>query len=202
MTSTETIITLFLFSIYLNIYHHLDNFIDCTICVRPFAWTLSRVRGRSTSRLSTPPPRSTSSPSARTCASSKIQPSKPSVMQLRQHLQHPLHLPQDWRRHRLRQKKRFHQGSHCLARVIQVRHQDHLRSQQIFKQGLQPLPQQRRITPPIKKIPDKGHIALDPLKVPAPNKYDTNKYDNLKLSRAPTFTMRRRLPVIDRTMSI
>lgn len=53
-----------------------------------------------------------------------------------------------------------------------------------------------------KKIPDKGHIALDPLKVPGPDKYDTNKYDNLKLSRAPTFTMRRKLPVIDRTMSI
>lgn len=48
---------------------------------------------------------------------------------------------------------------------------------------------------------DRGHIPLDPLKVPAPNHYEPHK-DNLKLSRAPTFSMRRRLPVIDRTMSI
>jgi hypothetical protein len=48
---------------------------------------------------------------------------------------------------------------------------------------------------------DRGHIPLDPLKVPAPNHYEPHK-DNLKLGRAPTFSMRRRLPVIDRTMSI
>lgn len=54
----------------------------------------------------------------------------------------------------------------------------------------------------MQKLPDKGHIPLDPLKVPAPNKYDTNKYDNLKLSKAPTFTMRSRLPSLDKTMSI
>lgn len=48
---------------------------------------------------------------------------------------------------------------------------------------------------------DRGHIPLDPLKVPAPNHYEPQK-DNLKLSKAPTFSMRRKLPVIDRTMSI
>lgn len=40
------------------------------------------------------------------------------------------------------------------------------------------------------------------MKVPAPNKYDTTIYGNLKLSKQPSFTMRRKLPFIDRTMSI
>ena len=52
------------------------------------------------------------------------------------------------------------------------------------------------------RLPDRGHIPLGPLKVPAPNKYDTQKYDNSRLGKAPTFTMRRKLPAIDRTMSI
>ena len=49
----------------------------------------------------------------------------------------------------------------------------------------------------IQKIPDRGHIPLDPLKVPGPT-----KYQNLKANKGLTYTMRKRLPTIDRTMSI
>jgi hypothetical protein len=46
-------------------------------------------------------------------------------------------------------------------------------------------------------LPDKGYIPLDPLKVPGPS-----RYDNLKLNKGATYTMRKKLPMLDRTMSI
>lgn len=42
-----------------------------------------------------------------------------------------------------------------------------------------------------------GYIALDPLKVPSPN-----KYNNMKLDHGNKYTMRSKTKIIDKTMSI
>ena len=49
----------------------------------------------------------------------------------------------------------------------------------------------------IQKLPDKGHIPLDPLKVPGPTRYQT-----MKVNKGATYTMRKKLPNINKTMSI
>ena len=49
----------------------------------------------------------------------------------------------------------------------------------------------------MKKIPDKGHIALDPLRVPGPT-----KYDNMKVDKGFRYTMRSKTRILDKTMSI
>ena len=47
-------------------------------------------------------------------------------------------------------------------------------------------------------IPSRGHIPLEPLKFPAPNKYENMK----PKSRSPSFTMRPKTRTLDKTMSI
>lgn len=49
----------------------------------------------------------------------------------------------------------------------------------------------------MQQIPDKGYIPLEPLKVPA-----ANKYNNLKLDIGSRYSMRKKTNVIDKTMSI
>lgn len=47
------------------------------------------------------------------------------------------------------------------------------------------------------KIPSKGYIPLDPLKVPAPN-----KYHNMSVDKGNQYSMRQKTKIMDKTMSI
>ena len=143
-------------------------------------------------------------PHPRVCGvSQKIQDSKiPKfsncrLMQLRQNLRSIRQYPPQRERHRVWTKIWLHQRPDLFARVDPIQYADNLRYQPSDQAWIFNFLVQRSISCFIKKIPSKGYIPLDPLRVPAPN-----KYNNMKVETGSKYSMRMKTKTLDRSMSI